>query len=153
MIKVVERLVTNREEECVILEYVEPNKEFRDIKEFINSRGQQILVHTDQKESRILSVSDILYFEAVGELVFAYTSKDVYEVKQRLYQIEQKVGSMNVMRASKSILINLSHLISVRPALNGRLYGKMKNGEEILISRGYAKQISEHILESAYEKL
>lgn len=37
--------------------------------------------------------------------------------------------------------------ISVRPALNGRLYAKMENGEEILITRKYAKEIAQYFIE------
>ncbi len=33
------------------------------------------------------------------------------------------------------MLVNVEHIISVRTALNGRLYARMENGEEILITR------------------
>ena len=59
----------------------------------------------------------------------------------------------NMVRASKSILMNLNYIDSVRPALNGRLYAKMQNGEDILISRNYAKLVSKRILEDDYERI
>lgn len=51
-------------------------------------------------------------------------------------------------RASKSILVNVKKIITVRPALNGRLFAKMENDEEILISRQYAKLITAEIMNS-----
>ena len=42
---------------------------------------------------------------------------------------------------------NINYIISVRPALNGRLYAKMENGEEILITRKYAKEIAQYFME------
>lgn len=45
------------------------------------------------------------------------------------------------------MLVNINYIISVRPALNGRLYAKMENGEEILITRKYAKEIAQHFME------
>ncbi len=45
------------------------------------------------------------------------------------------------------MLVNINYIISVRPALNGRLYAKMENGEEILITRKYAKEIAQYFME------
>ncbi len=84
--------------------------------------------------------------KAVRELVFAYLKDKIYEVKLRLYQVEKKLNSKKIMRASKSVLLNIDHIISIRPALNGRLYAKMKGGEDILVSRKYAQQIVNHFM-------
>ena len=43
------------------------------------------------------------------------------------------------------MLVNVDHIISVRTALNGRLYARMENGEEILITRRYAKEMEDLI--------
>ena len=42
-------------------------------------------------------------------------------------------------------LVNLKKIVSVRPALNSRLYAKMPNDEEILVSRKYAHALKEAI--------
>ncbi|MCI8449445.1 MAG: LytTR family transcriptional regulator [Eubacterium sp.] len=36
---------------------------------------------------------------------------------------------------------------SIRPALNGRYLARMENGEEVIISRKYAKQVKKIIME------
>lgn len=41
------------------------------------------------------------------------------------------------------MLVNVEHIISVRTALNGRLYARMENDEEILITRRYAKEVED----------
>ena len=79
--------------------------------------------------------------------VFAYTVECVYEIKGRLYQVEEKVNKRNICRASKTMLVNVEHIISVRTALNGRLYARMENGEEILITRRYAKEVEDCFME------
>ena len=38
-----------------------------------------------------IRTEDILYFEAVQNKVFAYTSNKFYEIKSRLYQLEEKI--------------------------------------------------------------
>ena len=79
--------------------------------------------------------------------VFAYKTDDFYEIKGRLYQIEEKVKRSYLCRASKTMLVNTDHIISVRTALNGRLYAKMENKEEILITRKYAKDVAQYFME------
>ena len=92
-------------------------------------------------------IEDILYFEAVDGIVFAYTVDKIYEVKGRLYQVEEKVRRRNICRASKTMIVNIDHIISVRTALNGRLYARMENDEEILITRRYAKEVEDCFME------
>lgn len=45
------------------------------------------------------------------------------------------------------MLVNVEHITSVRTALNGRLYARMENCEEILITRRYAKEIEDCFME------
>ena len=44
------------------------------------------------------------------------------------------------------MLVNVEHIISVRTALNGRLYARMENGEEILVTRKYAKEVEDYFV-------
>jgi hypothetical protein len=92
-----------------------------------------------------LPLTEILYFEADAEQVFAYTKDEIYNVKLRLYQVEEISQSAGIIRVSKSHLINVKKIESVRPAINSRLYVKMLNGEEILVSRKYAHSLKEAI--------
>ena len=145
--QVKELIVGQPQEEGVTLEYMRLTREFAEIRDYCLHKGETVTGYTGDGEAVSVRVEDVLYFEAVGELVFAYAEDAVYEVKKRLYQIEEGVRRNSVQRASKSTLINTEHIVSVRPALNGRLFAKMENGEEVLISRNYAKQIAKCIME------
>ena len=93
-----------------------------------------------------LKLDEILYFEADAEQVFAYTADEIYQMKLRLYQVESISKTAGIIRASKSYLVNLNKIQSVRTALNSRLYAKMPNGEEVLFSRKYAPVLKEAML-------
>ncbi|MBB5225527.1 LytTR family transcriptional regulator [Treponema ruminis] len=93
-----------------------------------------------------LKLGEILYFEADAEHVFAYTQDEIYQMKLRLYQVESISKPAGIIRASKSYLVNLNKIQSVRTALNSRLYAKMPNGEEVLFSRKYAPVLKEAML-------
>ena len=142
------RKVEDKRDEAIILQYTNWSKNLEEISDFILNKGKQITGYGENREMYQIRVTDILYFEAVGELVFAYTKDKVYEIKMRLYQIEQSTKDAQMVRGSKSIVVNIRHIESVRPALNGRLYATMANGEEVLISRQYAKEVTEQIMAS-----
>lgn len=99
----------------------------------------------DQNRRAQIPIAEILYFEADAEQVFAYTEKEIFQVRQRLYQVESLGGAAGIIRVSKSHLVNLRKIQSVRTALNSHLYAKMPNGEEVLVSRKYAPALKERI--------
>ncbi len=142
-----ERVIDDPEKEGVILEYVNYTNEFARIKEYVKNIGETFMGYTMRKEWMPVSVEEVLYFEAVDGRVFAYTSNELYEVKGRLYQIEEKMTRKCMLRASKTTIVNADHIVSVRTALNGRLYVRMENEEEILVTRRYAKEISGYLME------
>ncbi|MDY5180461.1 LytTR family DNA-binding domain-containing protein, partial [Butyribacter sp.] len=145
--RVTEKLVNSPEEEGVTLEYIRLTNDFEEIKEYVQHKGEALIGYTQTNERVSVRVEDILYFETVDGIVFVYTMDSVYEVKGRLYQVEEKVSRKTICRASKAMLVNVEYITSVRTALNGRLYAKMENGEEILITRRYAKEIEDCFME------
>ena len=140
------RKVHNKEEEKVVLECVEMTKDFEDIKDYALMKGNILTGYIGDAAYQV-GLSDVLYFEAVGEQVFAYTENEVYRVKVRLYEVEEQYRKYKFVRCSKSIIVNLTKIESFRPALDSRLYAKMKNGEDIVVSRMYAKEIKKKIME------
>jgi len=140
------RKILNKEDERVVIECVEMTKEFEDIKDYALTKGSVITGYI-QDVAFQLNLYDVLYFEAVGEQVFAYTADELYSIKMRLYEVEALYQKLKFARCSKSFIINLTQIDSFRPALDSRLYAKMKNGEEIIVSRMYAKELKKKILE------
>lgn len=101
------------------------------------------LICRDQEEIVRLACHQILYIEAVDHKTFVYTDDRVCESDLRLYQLEQKLQGRSFFRASKSCLINLERVRSLRPELGARLLLTMENGEKILVSRQYASAIKQ----------
>lgn len=145
MIKLIKRQSAEEIEPVITIEYSTWSDELESISNLIESKQSYIVGFGENKEMYQIKIDNILYFEAVGELVFAYTKKNVYEIKQRLYQIEEKVRPNHILRASKSVLLNVYKITEISPALNGRMYATFANGEQVLISRNYAKAVTEVI--------
>jgi len=140
------RKVFRPEEEQVVLECVEMTKDFEDVREYALMKGNLVAGYINDTAYQI-PLEEILYFEAVGEQVFAYTAEELYLVKKRLYEIEAQYMERRFVRCSKSILVNLMQIDSFRPALDSRFLARMSNGEEIMISRMYAKEFKKRLME------
>lgn len=92
-------------------------------------------------EIRRVGSKDAYYFESVDNKVFLYCNKEVLETKYKLYEIENELGGGDFLRVSKSVILNITKIKSLRPAFNGRLEADLNNGEKIIISRQYVADL------------
>ena len=145
--KVKIRNVLSKQKEQIIIECVEMTPELEDIKNYCLAKGNFLTGYVNVSSQQQICIKDILYVEAIGEKVFAYTKEQVFEIKRRLYELETELAPYKFLRCSKSFLICLLKVESIRPALNGRYLACMENGEEVIISRKYAKYIKKIIME------
>ena len=139
------RKIEDEAAEQVIIECVQQTNDIIDIKNYIVAKGTILSGSIDERVYQI-HLYDVFYFEAVGEHVFAYTEKNVYQLKSRLYEIENMYKDRHFLRCSKSIVLNLMKIKSVSPALNGRFTAHMKNKEDLIISRQYVSQLKSVVL-------
>jgi len=98
---------------------------------------------TKQKDGKITFVSakDIYYIEVVDNRTFIYGKSEIYETEFRLYELEEKLAICGFFRASKSLIMNIHMIESLKPELNRTLLALFKNGEKINISRQYTKEL------------
>ena len=87
--------------------------------------------------TKIIPTDDVFYFDSTDERTFIYLESDVYECSMKLYELEQQLADANFVRISKSCIVNLMKLESVRPLINSRYEAKLENGEKLIISRHY----------------
>lgn len=132
--------VKKKEEEHILISCCKVNNEVLEIVDFIKSRDDQLSGY-DNSQIYQISLRDIYYFEGVDNKVYAYLKNHVYEIKNKLYELEEIYCKKKFFRCSKSILVNLLKVECVKPALNGRFNAKLLNGEQIIISRQYVPDL------------
>lgn len=137
--------ISDKDNECLIIECVEVTPDIESIRSYALTKGMTLTGNIDESIHQF-NLSDVFYFEAVDERVFAYTKVQSYELKIRLYELENAYNDKHFIRCSKSFIINLMKLDSISPALNGRFTAHMKNGEKIIISRQYVPKIKRVVL-------
>ena len=96
-----------------------------------------------KKENKLyfINSSDVLYFESVDNHTFLYTTDDVMEINQRLYELENILSDKDFARISKSQIVNINKIQSLKPELNRTILATMCNNEQLSISRKYVKTI------------
>lgn len=99
-----------------------------------------------KKEERVhlLDSPDIYYIESIDNISFLYTESDVFESKEKLYVLENILRNSSFIRINKSTILNMDYLQSVRPLPNYRLEANLKNGENLIISRHYLKDVKQY---------
>ncbi|MBQ9252904.1 MAG: LytTR family transcriptional regulator DNA-binding domain-containing protein [Clostridia bacterium] len=130
------RKVPESEPEMVEIRYHWITDEVQELISFVKSRQGQLTASRDGQRFEI-PVMDLFYAESVDDQVFLYTAHDSFEIRMKLYELEELLRNRHFLRASKSMLVNLMKITSIRPALNGRFTAILKNGEEVIISRKY----------------
>lgn len=106
--------------------------------------NQQMVV-TKEEVSYLLDVSKISYIEALERKTFVYTQEDVYESKLKLYEMEERLCQSGFFRVSKSCLVHLKFIQSIRNDVERKLRLTLKNGEQIMVSRQYAEEIKKRL--------
>jgi DNA-binding LytR/AlgR family response regulator len=81
----------------------------------------------------------ILYFEALGNLVYIVTSDQRLIVKFKLYELENSLRPKGFIRISKSFLVNIANVREIIPWFGGRYIIRLAGNKEMEVSRTYAK--------------
>ncbi len=115
------------------------------LKSVIDSLQFQMFSITVTKNGAIrkLSLGEIYYFESVDERTFVYCDHEVYECEYKLYELEERVGGFCFARISKSVIVNIDKITSIRPQLNGRFEAMLDNGERQTVNRHYVNHLKE----------
>ena len=136
------RKIPESEPEMVEIRYHWITDEIQEIITFVKSRQGQLSAARDGKRFEV-PVVDLFYAESVDDRLFVYTAADSSEIRMKLYELEDLLKNKSFFRVSRSMIVNLMKITSVRPALNGRFSAILKNGEEIIISRKYVPALKQ----------
>ena len=130
------RTVPETEQEIIEIRCHKADDVVEEIVAFIKSRQGKLSGNLDGDIYEI-PILDVMYIESVDNRTFLYTQERSYESRQRIYELEEVLKHHHFIRISKSSIVNMLKIQSIRPALNGRFSAILCNGEEIIISRKY----------------
>ena len=100
---------------------------------------KQFIIGKLDNRSYQIKIDNIYYFDRS----FIYCKDKVYETNLRLYELEKQLDEQLFVRISKSIILNLNKLDSIRTLLNGRYEAVLINDERLIITRHYVSSFKE----------
>lgn len=99
---------------------------------------RKLVFRSCERSSIVLQQEDIYYFERDKRVTRVMTKDGIYQIWEKLSEIEEMVSEIDFVRCHNSYLV---YLPAVQEMLKNSFV--LKNGEEVLISRGYIKSVRE----------
>ena len=121
----------------LILNYKQINAEVEAVLAFME-KHQKKLVGKSEGETIIFSPQEILYIEKVDEKTFACTMDKVIQLDVSLATAELILDDESYFRCSKSMIVNVNKVATLKSMPSNRIDATLVSGEHIIISRTYA---------------
>lgn len=128
----------------VTVKYSHMNQKVRRIITLLQSADTQIRC-SDKNTEALVNASEIFYIESVDKKTFVYLENRVYQTNLRLYQLVDELSRLGFVQVSKSCVLNINVLVSVKPLMNSRMEATLKNGEKLQINRNYLNEIKRYL--------
>ena len=145
-------LVTNLSKDYtnvkITIEAPEMNEDIKmmvDIIESFSNSKKNLISYSDGKKY-ILSTNDILYFYSEGKKNYCKTENSIYQVKEKLYELENTLNN-NFVRISNSCIINLNYIKCFESAFSRNIEVVFKDNSVQYVSRGKVKEVLKRIKE------
>ena len=135
--------VDGKEKEQALIRAVEKTADILSAMDLLENGSGGIPVFRD-RNTFFCKLTQIYYIESVDKRTYVYTKGDCYESRDRLYELEEKLG-MYYVRISKSMIVNLRKILHVSAEPGGRMVAVLLNGERVIISRSYVKEIKRRL--------
>ncbi len=135
----------NKNDIEVLIEYPEMSETVHRIETAIKSVDNIVRCQDDDGKICFVRVSDIYYIESVEKQVFIYIKEKVYSSDLPLYQFAEKLYNYGFEQISKSCVLNLNTLVSVKAIFNSKMEAMLENGEKVIISRNFIPTIKKRL--------
>lgn len=130
----------------VLIRYAKMNQKVERLITLLQTVDKKIKCYREDEE-RYVNVSDIFYMESVDKRTFAYLEKNVFRTEFRLYQLNKDFAHLGFVQISKSCIVNINVLESIKPLANSRMLATLKNGEQLYVTRKYLNVIKQALQE------
>ena len=126
-------------EESIQIRYRAPNPIVSKIIDVLNGEDTRLWGRVDDKNISV-TLDDILYLESVDARVFVYTKEQVVRIDGSLNSFMAQIVDERFFRCSKSMVININRILTLKSLSSNRIDATLENGEHIIISRRYASE-------------
>ncbi len=106
----------------------------------------RLFLYQDEKQY-LCPVSDILYFEAARNKIYAHTRQGTMEVRYKLYELADMLRRSGFVQINKGVIVSIRDVLSVEPEFSGNYIATLSDHQtRLVISRKYFKAFREYVV-------
>ncbi|MDD7517036.1 LytTR family DNA-binding domain-containing protein [Ruminococcus flavefaciens] len=133
-------LVSDEHYDSIAAELIKRGIDIDDSAELILSENNVTVSHLIARRGEDiyrLETKDISYIESFAHDIAAYCENEEYRLSETLRRLEEILDPKEFIRVSNSVIVSVSHIKSIRPALSQKFMLTMKNGAKVDVTRTY----------------
>ena len=117
------------------------------LQQLILEQKMMPLTFYKDRSEYFVDVSEILFFETDGEKIYGHTKEEAYEVRQKLYELEE-ILPIAFCRISKSTIVNAKQIYSIEKSFSGTsTVNFYQTHKQVHVSRHYYQLLKERLKE------
>ena len=107
----------------------------------LSEDSEETLTAYVERGAVFLPLAEVLRLYAERQQVLAQTQSGIYAVRQRLYELEERLAPHRFVRISNSEIVNARMITGMDFSLTGTIRLKLRGGIETYASRRYVSRI------------
>lgn len=133
----------------IIIKAPEMTEEVKSITDSIMEMSNPAKQIIGTKDNRIylLTMDEIMSFYSEERNNYCKTQNGIFKIKEKLYELEEKLTKGNYVRISNSCIINLKYVDSFDTSIIGTIEVIFKDGTKKYVSRRRVKDVMKKIKE------
>ena len=137
----------NLEETEIVIKTPALTDEIADLQRLLQESKAPRLTFYKGTGEYYLDLSEILFFETDGEKIYGHTREEAYEVRQKLYELEE-ILPIAFCRISKSTIVNTKQIYSIEKSFSGTsTVNFYQTHKQVHVSRHYYQLLKERLKE------
>lgn len=129
----------------IIIEAPSMSNEISELVRRLSDSPARLIAGVQDRQAQVLEPKDIIRVYAGAGKVRAVTDGGEYDVRLRLYEIEERLDSKDFVRISHSEIVNLKHVSCFDLSLSGTICVRLSNGDVTYVSRRYVRKLKERL--------
>lgn len=118
-------------------------EELNDLVRRLSGQTPQMLAGFREDTLEILNPAEVLRIYAASGKVYAVTERGEYALRQRLYELEERLAGGRFVRSSNSEILNLGKVRSFDLSFAGTICVTLADGSTAYVSRRYVPKIKQ----------
>jgi two-component system LytT family response regulator len=111
------------------------------------SSNQEIVIKNSDNEKVLVPVKEIKWVDAAGDYMCVHTEKDTHVLRITMKKLQSLLDEKQFARIHKSTIVNLNHVISIKPLRNNESIVTLNDDIELKVSRNYSPVLQSFIAE------